>query len=847
MRILLSFVLLLAAPATGWASSHLKGIKLAITNPGDESRKAEPIVVPMAALRKIAPGMRAGQLIVTATNAATEAEDAESVETTELFSQVDDLDGDNQADELAFQIDLQPHQTRIVTVSFGDPDRIFRLRSQYPLRTDALFATKIEGLGWESEQNAWRIYFDRRNAIDLYGKRRPSLLLKMFATPEYDYHSESPDGRDIYKVGRALGIGSVGAWIDGKMVGVADVSARKWRIISSGPVRAIVELTYDDWDIGGRKIGLRSRITQWAGDRGFTHSISASAAAGITFVTGLPAKPKAPLVQSSPNSTVTWMASYGEQAVLPGATATEETPGQQLGLVVMTGSPAEFDRDERNHLIKFGLRNDTASWYVAAAWDQEDTNHREGIAAQKDTGERSSRVMPQSAIVSRDQFLGFVTSQARRLEAPATIKILSEVAKPQPAPADTLKPRTHRTFKEAIQLLGSEIDRTAEKWEPVLRATGDLTTNSGEGFFTVGDNNTSEWKKQGGFSWTGGFWTAELWKMYAATRDEKYRTWAELWSAKLSGKEAQQNHDAGFLYFYSSVAGYQLTDDSRMRASGLRAAQRIDQLYNPQTRMIAAWAPGGDDSIIDTMMNLQLLWWTARETSDSKWREIATNQALRSAEWLVRPDGSVIQSVHYNPGDNRQEMELHGGALADARLSLPNHAAAGERLFTHTHQGYAADTTWSRGAAWALYGFATAYSETNDDRFRVTAERIADFILENLPEDGVPWYDFVDEGVHFRNRDSSAAAIIAGGLLRLSRVAEDTQRAQKYRRESERIVQSLIDRYLTPTYRGDSTPPGLLRHGCGTRPADGGLIYGQYYLLETLLSLESSPPWSESR
>ncbi len=117
--------------------------------------------------------------------------------------------------------------------------------------------------------------------------------------------------------------------------------------------------------------------------------------------------------------------------------------------------------------------------------------------------------------------------------------------------------------------------------------------------------------------------------------------------------------------------------------------------------------------------------------------------------------------------------------------------------------------------------------------------KVADYIVSELPEDGVPWYDFDDEGVHYRNRDTSAAAIIAGGLLSLSRQVSDPEKAALYRKESKRIAQSLIDHYLSPVGSTDSSPPGILRHGSSTRPNDGMLIYGHYYLLETLLALEA--------
>src|SRR6266404_937260 len=409
--------------ATAHAGPRLLGIKIAVTNPTGEERRAEPVVIPIPELRKVAPDLRAGSLIVTVTHTADLQQDAATLQATEIPSQVDDLDDDGKADELAFQLDLKPRETCIVTVSYGEPGRIFKIRNDYPAQTDALFAKKIEGLGWESDKNAWRIYFDPRNAIDLYGKHRSALLLKRFANPEYDYHAETSDGRDVYKVGDALGIGAVGAWENGKLIKVSDVASRKYRIISSGPVRAIVELVYEGWKVGNRTVTLRSRITQWAGDRGFVHTVTVQDATDLVLATALPLKKKVPVFHSEKGSP--WLATWGEQVVLPGSTATEEQSGTNLGLgIAMISGDAAPQDDGANHLLTFRLKSSSASWYTLAAWDQEGINDRFPVGSSQEMQQRDSVVVPHPGIQSEKEFLKSVQESSDRFANPAQWKIL---------------------------------------------------------------------------------------------------------------------------------------------------------------------------------------------------------------------------------------------------------------------------------------------------------------------------------------------------------------------------------------------------------------------------------------
>ena len=405
-------VLLLFATQSTAVSPPPKSIRVTVTNPADFTRSSENIVLQISELKAITGDFDAASAVVVVRTRSN------SSERVELPSQVDDVDGDQKPDELVFQIDLEPLQIRNVMIEYGAAEHP---RTNYPLRTSGRFATKFEGMGWESDMNAWRLYFDKRNAIDLFGKRRPGLSLEVFGRQEHNYHEESPFGRDIYKIGNALGIGAVGALIDGKVIKVAEVSDRSWKIVSSGPVRTIVELNYKGWQVGGRVVDLTSRMTVWAGERGFEHRIMAKNADGITLVTGLPRKPSLSEVTTKEiGSNLPIVATWGNQVLKTGATATESLPDQNLGLIIVLTSPAtsSLAPDADNILLAVPLKQSTANWYVAAAWDQEGTL----------SPESGSTKVIQQPVRTREQFVAYIKYLSARLGSTVQVKLSQKMA-----------------------------------------------------------------------------------------------------------------------------------------------------------------------------------------------------------------------------------------------------------------------------------------------------------------------------------------------------------------------------------------------------------------------------------
>jgi unsaturated chondroitin disaccharide hydrolase len=306
--------------------------------------------------------------------------------------------------------------------------------------------------------------------------------------------------------------------------------------------------------------------------------------------------------------------------------------------------------------------------------------------------------------------------------------------------------------------------------------------------------------------WTAGFWIGMLWIGYLHTGGPSFREAALRWIQRLAPRaEDTSTHDMGFLFGPSCITGYRITRDSALRDLALRAARSLATRYRaaPRGPFLPAWDDGGADEyrglqIVDTVANLPLLAWASQEGGDRALGDVALALGHRIAAEHVRPDGSTIQVVEFDP-------------------------ASGEVIRKGTHQGASPEGCWSRGQAWAAYGFANLFRYTGHAAFRDVAVQCLRWFVDHLPEDGIPFWDFFAPGIPDEPKDAAAAAVAYSGAGLLG----------------DRAAQGRLRRGLAGCVEPDPEPyQGIIRHATADRPrnsaVDESTIYGDYYFVEGL-------------
>lgn len=327
--------------------------------------------------------------------------------------------------------------------------------------------------------------------------------------------------------------------------------------------------------------------------------------------------------------------------------------------------------------------------------------------------------------------------------------------------------------------------------------------------------------------WNTGFWTGILWHAYELTGDEKYKKVAlhhvPSFLHRIENKLGVNHHDMGFLYTPSCVAAWKLAGDEDARRAAILAADNLMSRYHEKAKFLQAWGNVNDPKdfrlIIDCLLNIPLLYWTAETTGDARYDEVAFNHFNTTADVCCRPDASTHHTYYF-----------------DQETGAPVKGV--------THQGASNDSAWARGQAWGIYGPMLTYTYKKNDKAMQLFKATTNFFLNHLPEDYVAYWDLCFTDGDDEPRDSSASAIAVCGILEaLKHMDKDDPLRPTYKNAVNRIMNSLIDNYIT---KDVPEANGLLLHATYSKPHGGGVdemnIWGCYFYMEALHRL-LDPEW----
>ena len=376
--------------------------------------------------------------------------------------------------------------------------------------------------------------------------------------------------------------------------------------------------------------------------------------------------------------------------------------------------------------------------------------------------------------------------------------------------------------QQTILNVQQELDYCATQ---VNRALEELQGSAGNYDYTMEPRNILEgetsWncRKASAQEWCSGFWSGILWMDYGVTKDDRIRKAAEGYTEALAflAEQPVYDHDLGFLVINSFLKGYEQTQNEQYKQIALACADTLATLFNPTVGTILSWPRhvkdyGGHNTIMDNMINLELLFWASENGGSKALRDIAIRHAETTMRNHFREDGSCYHVAVYD-------------------------TLTGDFIKGVTHQGYADSSMWARGQSWAIYGYTMVYRFTKDPRFLDFAQKVTDIYLKRLHEtsdDWVPLWDMDDPRGQDAPKDASAACVVASALLELQQYAGE-EKAQSYRQAAEHILYDLS----TDRYQSRDKNVAFLLHSTGHHPAgseiDASIIYADYYYIEALL------------
>jgi unsaturated chondroitin disaccharide hydrolase len=352
------------------------------------------------------------------------------------------------------------------------------------------------------------------------------------------------------------------------------------------------------------------------------------------------------------------------------------------------------------------------------------------------------------------------------------------------------------------------------------RAFGSL--NGGFPTHTSGDG----WVDDADFNWARGYYPGLLWLIYQGAGDTTAVNLASAWMPSLAPlKWMDDRAGLGMVFYPSYVTAYQITGNRDYRQVALDAAEVASKRYT-QAGYFPAWGAAGDTVLsrrlsIQTLMDLDLLYWASEASGNPVYERQATSHAIFTITRLIDGTGRILHVADFDP--------ITGAIFGERTPELADNPM-------YSTYGYNASTVWAQGQAWAIYGLASAYKHDQQPLFLNAATRAADYLVAHLPDDGVPFWDFELPAGADKQKDTAAAAVAAAGLMKLSRITAAPDKKALYRQTAARIITQLNNSYL----KAEQT--GILRDGVwskqGSSPLSGGTSWGDYYYIEALLLLQ---------
>ncbi|HJE18452.1 MAG TPA: glycoside hydrolase family 88 protein [Enterococcus casseliflavus] len=331
-----------------------------------------------------------------------------------------------------------------------------------------------------------------------------------------------------------------------------------------------------------------------------------------------------------------------------------------------------------------------------------------------------------------------------------------------------------------------------------------------------------KYRLKGNDDWTNGFWTGMLWLAYEWTKEKSFLSRAmeniDSFQTRLDDHFVLDHHDIGFLYSLSAVAGYKITGDEHCKQEVIQAADVLLARFQEKGEFIQAWGTYGDPQeyrlIIDSLLNLPLLFAATQLSGEPRYAEAASKHYQTVRKTVIKNDATTFHTYYFDP-----------------ETGQPSHGA--------THQGNSDQSIWARGQSWAILGLPLNESYLHSQPFSENYSQIVEVFLAHLPADLVPYWDFDFNDQHPAEKDSSALAIAACGLLEAEEMGAYP--------DAQKIAKGMLYQ-LGEQYAASQVPEneGLLLHGVYAHAEGKGIdepnLWGDYFYLEGLIRL-ALPNW----